>query len=348
VNPIRFAIIGAGNIAPLHARSIAEIDGACLVAVTDIVGAKARKLADEYGARAFTDLTDMLNTCDLDAVCLCVPSGARCEIAEVCSRAGKHVLSEKPLEVTTERCDRIINAADQANVILGCVFQNRFTDSAQAVRAAFDAGRFGRPLLGNAYVKWNRSQEYYDKDAWRGTWELDGGGVLMNQGIHYIDILLWIMGPVRRVAAKTRTMAHDNLEVEDLACATLEFENGALGTIEGSTGIWRGHPSRVEIHGTLGTAVIEDGKLVEWSFSEELPEDQKILDSLGKETTIGSAAGDPIAGLNYDGHRRQIEDFVSAIQTGKKPLVEGREARIPVGIIQAIYRAARTGEQVDI
>ncbi len=345
---VGFGIIGCGNIAPMHARSISELEHTRLVGVADGVLERARKTAAEFGCEAYGDFNELLARKDVDAVCICVPSGARCEIAEACAKAGKHVLSEKPLEVTTERVDRIIEACDAAKVKLGCVFQSRFSKSARHAREALDAGRFGKLVLGDAYIKWYRSQAYYDSGAWRGTWKLDGGGALMNQGIHQIDLLLWFMGAARRVFGRTATVAHSGLEVEDLATAMIEFENGAFGVIEGSTAVWHGHPARVEVHGTKGTAVIEDGQLKAWEFEDATEEDQRIREALSADATLGSGAGDPLAALSHGGHKMQIDDFARAILEDRPPFIEGREGRRAVELIRAIYTSARTGEWVSL
>jgi predicted dehydrogenase len=346
--PIGFGIIGCGNIAPMHAQSISEIDNATLVAVADVSQERAEALAGKYGAQAYTDYAEMLARDDVHAVSLCLPSGMRCEFGEACAAAGKHVLSEKPLEVTTERIDRLIAATDHAGVQLGCIFQSRFADSSRAIRKALDEGRFGKLVLGDAYIKWYRSQEYYNSGQWRGTKRLDGGGALMNQGIHQIDLLLWFMGNPVRVYGKKALVAHTGIEVEDIATATIEFENGALGVIEGSTAIWHGHPARVEVHGTEGSAVVEDGQLKFWKFKTETEEDSAIRRALGEDTTLGSGAGDPLAALSHGGHKLQIQDFVDAIQSGRKPFVEGREARRAVELIEAIYESAESGQPVTI
>ena len=343
---IGFGIIGCGVIAPIHARSIAEVSGARLVAVADVVKANAEKLASEYGAEAYCDYHEMLRRDDLHAVSLCVPSGMRCEIGEECAAAGKHVLSEKPLEISTERIDRLVRATNAAGVHLGCVFQSRFADSSRAIRRAIDEGRFGRLVLGDAYIKWYRSQAYYDSGKWRGTKKLDGGGALMNQGIHQIDLLLWFMGDVREVYAKKALRGHTGLEVEDIACALLEFESGAFGVIEGSTAIWQGHPARVEVHGTEGTAVVEDGQLKTWAFKNPAPHDEEIRELMQQESALGSGAGDPIAALKHGGHLRQIEDFVDAIRSNRPPFIEGQEARPAVALIEAIYQSAESGKPV--
>ncbi|MBX7255793.1 MAG: Gfo/Idh/MocA family oxidoreductase [Candidatus Hydrogenedentes bacterium] len=345
---VGLGIIGCGNIGPVHAQAISEIPDARLVAVSDVVEKNAKALADKYGAEAYTDYKAMLRRDDLHAVSLCVPSGMRAEIAEECAKAGKHILAEKPLEVNSERINRLIKAVDESGVKLGCIFQYRFAEGALAIRRALDEGRFGKLVMGDAYIKWFRSQEYYDSGAWRGTRKLDGGGVLMNQGIHQIDLLVWFMGGVKSVVAQTALVGHTGLEVEDLACAMLTFENGAMGVIEGSTATWPGHAARVEIYGTDGSAVLEDGKLVVWKFKDERPEDEQIRAQIGQESALGSGAADPLASLKHEGHRRQIDDFVHAILEDRMPLIDGRDGRKSVEVIEAIYRSAESGKPVQL
>lgn len=345
---VGYGIIGCGNIGPIHAASIAEVRGAQLVGVADVRMETAKKLADQYGADAFDDYKEMLKRDDIHAISLCVPSGLRMEIAVDCAKAGKHILSEKPLDVTTKRIDKIIKACDDAGVNLGCIFQSRFAEGSEQIRKAIDQGRFGKIVLGDAYIKWFRSQEYYDSGAWRGTWKFDGGGALMNQGIHYIDLLQWFMGPVKSVYARTALVAHEGLEVEDLATAILEFENGAQGVIEGSTAIWPGNPARVEIHGTEGSAAMEDGKIVSWQFKKKRAADKKIEAAMAGDSELGSGASDPLASLKIEGHRRQIADFTKAIQKGVQPAIQGREGRLAVALIEAIYKSAKTGKVVKL
>ena len=345
---VGFGIIGCGNIGPVHAAALQEVRGAKLVAISDLRKEVVEDLAGQYGADAYTDYKEMLKRDDIHAVCLCVPSGLRAEIAVDIAKAGKHILSEKPLDVTTKRIDKIIAAVEKHKVLLGCIFQSRFSDDSLQIKKAIDQGRFGKLVLGDAYTKWFRSQEYYDSGAWRGTWKLDGGGALMNQGIHQIDLLQWFMGPVKTVRAQTALVAHKGIEVEDLATAMLEFENGAMGIIEGSTAIYGGHPGRVEVHGTDGTAVMEDGKLITWEFKKRKPVDKKIEATFKEDSALGSGAGDPLAALSHEGHRRQIADFAKAIRTGGQPQIIGQEGRHAVALIEAIYKSAKTGRAVHL
>jgi len=345
---VGFAIIGCGNIGPVHAAAIAEVKQAKLVAVSDVVEATGQRLGDKYGAEVYTDYRKMLERKDIQAVCLCVPSGLRAEIAEDCAAAGKNILSEKPLDVTTKRIDRIIKATDKAGVRLGCIFQSRFAEGPQLIKKAIDQGRFGKLVLGDAYIKWYRSAAYYGSGAWRGTKKLDGGGALMNQGIHQIDLLQWFMGPVATVRAQAKRALHEKLEVEDLAVVTLEFVNGAYGVIEGSTAIWPGHSARVEVHGTEGSAYVEDGALKFYQFQKRKAADAKIEAMLTRESELGSGAGDPLSSLKIEGHRRQIADFAVAILKDRPPLIDGREGRNAVALIEAIYKAAETGKTVKL
>ena len=227
------------------------------MAVSDVVERTAKALSDKYGAAMYTDYRQLLERKDIQAVCLCVPSGMRMEIAVACAEAGKNVLSEKPLDVSTKRIDSIIAATDKAGVRLGCIFQSRFADGSALIKQALDQGRFGTLVLGDAYIKWYRSPEYYASGAWRGTKKLDGGGALMNQGIHQIDLLQWFMGPVKTVKAQVTRRLHHGLEVEDTATAMLEFENGAFGVIAG-LGTRAGGDSRQHgqhLHGRRGIAL---------------------------------------------------------------------------------------------
>lgn len=343
---VGYGIVGLGNIGPVHAQAVNAVKGARLVAVCDKREELARSFAKQYGGTPYVELEDMLSHPGLQAVSLCVPSGLRAELAEQVARAGKHIMSEKPLEISTARVDRILRACDRAGVMLGCIFQYRFAEAAQQVRRAIDQGRFGKLVLGDAYIKWYRSQAYYDSGAWRGTWKLDGGGALMNQGIHQIDLLQWFMGPVESVYARTATVAHTGIEVEDLATVLVAFKNGAQGVIEGSTAIYPGHAARVEVHGTQGSAVIEDGKLVFWEFTKKRAEDKKILAAMKGESELGTGASDPLKGLKVEGHRRQIEDFVRAIRTRRPPAIDGREGRKAIALLEAIYKSARAGKAV--
>jgi UDP-N-acetyl-2-amino-2-deoxyglucuronate dehydrogenase len=249
---------------------------------------------------------------------------------------------EKPLEITPTRCDQLIRRASERKKVLAGIFPSRFSDGAQQVKAALEAGRFGTLTLATASVTWYRSQEYYDQAGWRGTWEIDGGGALMNQSIHAIDLLQWFVGNVAEVVAYTDTLAHTGIEVEDVASATLRFENRALGSIVGTTASWPGWAKRIEISGTAGSVVLEDEAVRKWDFAEEQDGDDAIRHGASADADSAKGAADPSA-IDSEGHRRQLLDFLKALEGGRKPLVDGVEARKAVAIIDAIYRSSKSG-----
>jgi predicted dehydrogenase len=342
-----FGIIGCGMIAGFHARAIGDLRGARLEACFDTVPAAADRLADQTGCRAYHRLEAMLADPAVDVVTIGTPSGAHLEPAVQAARAGKHVIVEKPLEVTLKRCDAIIQACQRAGVVLATIFPSRFHESAQLLKKAVDQGRFGRLAIGDAYVKWFRTQQYYDSGAWRGTWRLDGGGALMNQAVHSVDLLAWLMGPVSEVTAHTATLAHERIEVEDVAMATLRFENGALGVIEATTAAYPGELKQIALHGSMGTAVLQEENLIRWEFAKKRRGDEALLDRMRARTTTGGGAADPAA-IGHHGHTLLFQDALRAIQRGTRPLVDGPEGRRSVEIILAIYKAAETGRAVQL
>jgi len=341
-----FGIIGCGMIAEFHARAIGEIPEARLLAAFSRSEANGAKIAGlSVGeCRVYDDLDAMLAHPGLDLVCVCTPSGAHLEPSVQAARAGKHVIVEKPLEITVPRCDAIIRACDEAGVRLCAIFPSRFSPANRMLKDAIDAGRFGRLTLGDTYVKWWRTQEYYDSGKWRGTWELDGGGALMNQAIHNVDLLQWLMGEVDSVQAFTSTLVHERIEVEDTAVAAVRFRNGALGVIEAATSAFPGLLKRTEIHGENGSARVEQDDITLWNFREERPGDGEML--VPKGVSTGGAA-DPRA-ISHAGHRDQLIDFLRAIDTGTPALVDGGEGRKSVEIIRAIYQSSRLGTAVKL
>ena len=340
-----FGIIGCGMIANFHSKAIEDTRGANLVACFDKFPAAADRLAESTGCTAYHDLDEMLADPAVDVVTIGTPSGAHMEPAIAAIRAGKHVIIEKPLEITLKRCDKIIAEAEKAGVIVSTIFPSRFHDSSIAMKKAMDAGRFGKLTGGDAFVKWYRTQEYYDSGAWRGTWELDGGGALMNQAIHSVDLLTWLMGPVAEIRSQIALLAHERIAVEDHAVATLRFENGALGIIEASTAIYPGYLKRIEIHGTTGSAMLEEEDIVKWDFAKSRASDKNILEAMAQQKSGGGGAADPSA-IGHHGHARQFADVVKAINKGTKPTIDGYEGRRSVEIILAIYKAAETGRAI--
>jgi UDP-N-acetyl-2-amino-2-deoxyglucuronate dehydrogenase len=344
---IGFGIVGCGMISNFHARAIADVRGAKLVASFDTRAESAEKFAAANGCQAYTDLKKMLADPKVEIVTIATPSGAHMEPAVAAARAGKHVIIEKPLEITLKRCDQIINACEKASVKCGAIFPSRFHDSSVKLKKAIDGGRFGRLTLGDAYVKWYRTQEYYDSGAWRGTWVLDGGGALMNQAIHSVDLLTWFMGPVVEIQANTATLAHQRIEVEDAAVATLRFANGALGVLEATTAAFPGYLKRIEIHGSEGSALLEEEDLRAWDFAKSRKEDKAILEQMKQHKSTGGGASDPAA-IGHHGHTLQFQDFVDAVKKNRRPAVDGYEGRRSVEIILGVYKAAETGKPMKL
>jgi predicted dehydrogenase len=344
---IGFGIVGTGMIARFHALAIQAIPHARVVGCFNHTAEKATAFAGEYGGRACSTLEELLTIPDLQVVTICTPSGAHLEPAVQAARAGKHVIVEKPLEVTLERCDELIRTCDEMGVRLATIFPSRFSPANLALKHAIEQGRFGRLTLGDTYVKWWRSQEYYDSGGWRGTWKLDGGGAFMNQAIHNVDLLCWLMGDVAEVCGMTATLAHERIEVEDVGSAVVRFANGAIGTLQASTSAFPGLLKRTEIHGTTGSAIVEQDHILLWEFAEKRPEDAEILASCGKSSATTGGAADPKA-ISFAGHQRQFEDFLKALAGGGEPLVDGREGRKSVEIILAIYESSRTGRRVTL
>ena len=344
---IGIGIVGCGMIANFHAKAITDANGAHLVGVASRRPEPAAKFASEYGCTGFASIEEMIASPDVHAVSICTPSGAHLDPAVAAANAGKHVIVEKPLEITPERCDQIIDACEKNNVRLTVTFQSRFHQSSRLMKKAVDEGRFGKITLGDAYVKWYRTQEYYDSGAWRGTWQLDGGGALMNQAIHSVDLLLWLMGPVAEISAMTATMTHERIEVEDVAVATLKFANGALGVIEATTTAFPGALKRIEISGSEGTAVLEEEDIRTWEFANETADDETIRKEMAGKTETGGGAADPAA-IGHHGHTMLFEEAVSAINENRPSILDGQEGRRSVEVICAIYESAKTGQIVKL
>jgi UDP-N-acetyl-2-amino-2-deoxyglucuronate dehydrogenase len=340
-----FAIVGAGLIADFHARAIADIPNAKLLACCDTIAARAQKLADKYRCKPFASCQEMLKNKEIDIVTIATPSGAHLEPAVAAAKAGKHVICEKPLEITLERIDAMIDAHKKAGTLLGGVFQNRFADAQTALREAIKSGRFGVITYAGAYVPWWRSDEYY-KDSWHGTWKLDGGGALMNQSIHMVDMLCDLMPPVESVQAYVAKLGHPQIEAEDTAVAVLHFTNGALGIIYGTTSSYPGQFKRFEITGTKGTAVYLEDSLAVWQFADEKPQDEEIRRKFGKVKGLGGVA-DPAAIL-HENHARNFKAFIDALEAGGDFCLSGAEARKAVELILAIYKAAKEKKLVKI
>jgi UDP-N-acetyl-2-amino-2-deoxyglucuronate dehydrogenase len=354
VEKLRFGIVGGGVIGRTHAEAINSQPDAQLVAVADTVFERAQKLAAKYGATPYSNIGEMLAREQLDVVTVCTPSGMHGEDAIQVMRSGRHVIVEKPMEISRAAMDEMLRVQQEMGVKMAVISQHRFDPANQQVYALIQEKAFGRLVLGNALIPWWRSQGYYDSGAWRGTWQLDGGGVLMNQSIHSIDVLQWLMGPVRSVYAYTDTLAH-RMETEDVAVAVLRFDNGALGTIVATTGAYPGVSTRIEIFGDRGSAIIENDEL---GYLHLARDDREEVGAYGIDTKASKveqgekqgekkegAAQNPAA-LSIDSHAMQIADMIRAIRENGTPLVDGYAGRKAVEIILAIYESARTHKEV--
>jgi predicted dehydrogenase len=338
-----FGFIGAGAIANFHARAVAAARGARLVGVVSRRRGTAEAFAKEHGIGfAGDDVRELLAQPGLDAVCITTPSALHLEPALAAIRAGKHLMIEKPLDSTVEGTDHILAEAEKAGVRVGSIFQARFGDAARQLKSAIDAGRFGRMVLASCYVKWNRTTEYYS--GWKGKLSEDGGGVIINQAIHGVDLLLWFAGMPAEVFAWATQRVH-RIESEDTCVAALRFGSGALGTIEGTTATWPGWSRRIEICGEHGSAIMEDDDITRWDFRVARPEDDKIRST--RDAAMGSGAAAPM-NIKMEGHQRQIQDFIDGIREKRAFFIEGREARKAVVLVRAIYDSAASGKPVKL
>lgn len=358
--PIRFGIIGCGSIGPTHAAAIGQIEGASLVAVADVIADRARAMGDKFNVSAvYASSDDLLANPNVDAVCICTPSGMHADGAIAAMRAGKHAIVEKPMDVSLAACDRMISTANETGKTLAVISQHRFDSASLLVKELLDSGRLGKLLLVTAEVKWWRTQAYYDSGDWRGTWALDGGGALMNQGVHTVDLLRWFAGPPASIMAHIRTAAHERMETEDIAVAALTFKNGAIGTLVATTAAFEGLPARIDLFGTLGSAIIEGDRLKQvilkdgTKMGDESAADHATKVAQGGTASVRDAAAGRTAAADPgavwgDAHRSQLEDFIHAIRAGESPRVDGRAGREAVELVVGVYDSARTGKIVTL
>jgi UDP-N-acetyl-2-amino-2-deoxyglucuronate dehydrogenase len=332
--PMRVGLLGAGNISDTHARAARAIRGVEIAAVCGANREKVARLAGAYGGIAYDDLDAFLAHRPMDIVAIGSPSGLHADQAIEAIRRGLHVLVEKPLDVTTAKVDAVIAEAGRADVKVGVFFQDRLRPDVAAMKTLIDAGRLGKPVFASGRVKWYRPPEYYGTSRWRGTCALDGGGALMNQGIHTVDLLQWLFGPVAEVCARTATRIH-SIEAEDTAAAVLQFKSGALGVIEATTSVFPGYARRVELTGADGTLILEGDRLVAADLRHGVEVGTASPTDL--ESTASPVVSDCIP------HQRVFEDFIRAIETNGTPACDAREARHSVAIVEAVYRSARQG-----
>jgi predicted dehydrogenase len=350
--PVKFAVLGLG-MGAIHCKDLVDAAGCELAAVCDASPARLESTAKEFGVRGYTDFAELLRDPDVDVVNICTPSGTHADLSVQALKAGKHVVCEKPPDVTVAAVDRMIEAQRESGKKLMVVFQSRFEPMYRAIKEAIDGGRLG-PLVGaHGQVTWWRSPEYYDSPGkWKGTWKLDGGGSLANQGVHVLDVLQWLAGPVVEVYARYGVFAHD-IESEDKTVAVLTFANGALGTMTTTTAAYPGLDRGILIHGASGTVQTQDDYIIRWGMKGESPEaeraeERKILDQYGrKETHETSTASDPFA-FAWRGHLVQFEAMARAIKEDTTPENSIETTRHTIEILNAIYESGQTGRVVRL
>lgn len=330
-------------VADFHARSIQHLSNARLIGICGAGSGRAALMAKQYNCREFSDYHAMLQSREIDIVTIATPSGMHMEPAVEAALQGKHVLCEKPLDISLERIDTMIEAHAKAGTRLGGIFNYRFTDTVHLLKNAVDEGRFGTITHASVHVPWWRSDAYYEH-KWRGTLKLDGGGAMMNQSIHMVDMLQYVVGSIDSLYAYTATLGHD-IEAEDTATAILKFKNKALGSIYGSTASFPGQPRRIEITGTKGTAVLEDNNIKVWQFSVETKNDEEIRTQYATNEHAGGAA-DPSA-IPFELHAKNIAAFISAVETGTPFEIDGNEARKAVEIVLAMYTSAKENRSFE-
>lgn len=347
VENLRFGIVGPGTVAQLHSRAIQQASGAEVTAVYGRDDSKTSAFAAQHGLTPYTNLDEFFSSPEVDAISIATASGTHLEIGLQAAQSGKHILCEKPLEVTPRRAEQLITACAKHDVRLGVFFQARLDECTRLAKAAIVNGRLGRLMLASCQMRWYRSQEYYDSASWRGTRALDGGGCLMNQGIHTLDLLVHLVGMPEEVLAFQGPVTHQRIEVEDNLCASVRFKNGAVGTIEASTSCAPGFPRRVEISGEKGTIGIEDNRIVRWTFAEEGPEDNEIIRQFSSGANSVGGAADPTA-IDVKGHRLLVEDFVRSVRNGTVPCINGVEGKKAVDFVCAVYDSIESGQAVRL
>jgi UDP-N-acetyl-2-amino-2-deoxyglucuronate dehydrogenase len=338
---MHIGLIGGGSITDTHARAAHEISGVEIAAIYGTNATRVVHLCRQHGAQPFQDFDAFLRHRPLDLVIIGSPSGLHAMQGIDAARRGLHVLTEKPIDISTERADALIEAAQKSGVKLGVIFQDRLKPEICRLKRSICAGDLGKITLVDARVKWYRPPEYYNHSRWRGTFALDGGGALMNQGVHTVDLLLWLFGAVVGVQSRVRTALHA-VEVEDTAVAILEFAGGPLCTLEATTAAYPGYPRRVEITGSEGTVILEDDRIV--------VSDLRTSPGDGRRTTAVNDEGAASHVVNdVRGHQAVLEDFIHAIQHNTTPACDGQEGRRSIALIEAIYHAARNaGGTLDV
>lgn len=339
---LKIGIIGCGTIAEIHAQAIQQSENAELYSLYSRTKDNVKKCSEKFGVKWFTDWESFISDSELDIVSICTPSGNHLDYGEKAAEAGKHVIVEKPIEVTLKRANRLIEKCKKNNVQLAVIYQSRFMTEISELKKQIEHEKIGDVFMGDAYIKWFRDHTYYDSGEWRGTFKLDGGGVLINQAIHTIDLLQWFMGDVDTVYGKVGTLTHTNIEGEDNAVAVLHYKNGAMGVIEASTSIQPAQSRRIELHGKKGSVIIDNN-------------DVQIMTSETKEEALlkskeenGSGASSPLGGFSIEPHKEQFEAIINAINNNIQPPISGEESLKSLAIVLAIYESSKLNSPINL
>ena len=335
---VGFAVIGVGLVGPTHARFVNQAQGATLKVVCDLREDRGKPLADQYGATWLSDYHDVMKRDDIQVVTICLPTALHLDVARAAAEAGKHVLVEKPIELNLERATALIEVCRQHKVKLGTVFNRRFVFGTRRARDAVHDGELGKLLVADMRFKSWRPPEYYADSGWRGTWDKEGGAALINQGIHGVDLMTWIAGPIRRVQGYSRHLRHQHIEADDTTIAVCEYDSGALGIIQCTTSVYPRQLDRIELHGERGTIMLEDYQIAAWQLEGVEP---------GTPTAAELALPGADSGTSV-GHFLQIQDMADAVREGREPTITGEDALHSLAVVQAIYEAERTGGPVDV
>ena len=339
---IHFGIAGLGNIASTHARAILNHDSASVSAASSRNVENRQKFSDEFGLPVYETIEGLLSHEPIDVVTICTPTGTHLEYGEKAAEAGKHVVVEKPIEVNSGKGRRLIDSCRQNGVKLAVIYQNRFSDGAIRVKEVLEKGLIGKPIMARAAVKWFRDQEYYHSSNWRGTLDLDGGGAVINQAVHTIDLLTWFLGEAEAVSAYKGTFTHEDIEAEDNAVAIIRFKSDVLAVFEASTSIVPAQPRKIEIHGTKGTVILTDDEAVVLLGTGSEKSDNEV------NQESGSGATDPLVGLGFQNHALQYAQIIHAIKTDGETVVSGEESLQSLAVVESIYRSSELRKEVFI
>ena len=336
---MQVGMIGTGAISHKHAQAYKNI-GYRLTVCTDVNEAAGRRFAKQHGCRFVPTYEEVCRAADVDYVDVCTFPDFRLQPLEICAETKKHIQVQKPIATNLETARKMVDTAKRAGIVLGVVSQHRFDDSCQFLKKALDAGRLGKILQADAYVKWHRTAEYYSR-AIKGSWAVEGGGAMINQAIHQVDVLLWLIGPVRELFGYWQLGAMHKIESEDVICTIMRYGSGATGMLQASTAFWPGYTERLEIHGTKGTAVISGDRLTTWDVQDDSGEPAPVT------SDVMSGASDPMA-ISLEPFERQFLDFGDAIRTGRKPLVSGEDGYRALEFVISAYDSCRSGQKVQL